>query len=74
MPSNPNIKRTWFEVEIESGQYTTICVVETDLELNPSGPRYDPTALAAILSAVEKETAAQNIRYNRIRIVPYDVK
>ncbi len=67
MIEHPNIKRHWFEYEIESGLQKTVLVVETDLALTPLAESYDEALVSQVLDVVQPHIGPT---VDRVRLLP----
>lgn len=70
MTADPNIKRTWLEVEWKDKRPEHVLVIETDLELWPSAPGFDSGALDDMIDNAITRQADVNHTIDRVRVVP----
>lgn len=67
--TNPNIKRQWFEWEIQDGTTSLTLVLQTDLEMSPDATGYDASQLDDLLAAGMQILAGRPFAVSRVRIV-----
>lgn len=67
---HPNAKSMWTTIEVDKDGVETVLVVETDLELNASGPAFDVAKVDALIDAAMKSFAVSGGTIDRVRLVP----
>lgn len=67
---HPNAKNIWTTIEVDKDGVETVLVVETDLELNASGPAFDVAKVDALIDAAMKSFAVSGGTVDRVRLVP----
>ena len=65
---HPNIKRHWFETDVENGFLKTVLVVETDLVLSNLAEGYDQDRVSEVVAIVQGQL--NNPTVDRARLIP----